>query len=113
MAMVTDKPDVKVSQIIERMQSMFGYTVSYKKAWHAKQLALDVCQLLLGVRPSSDKVQGQRLLINWLEEHFNHLPEDADDELIQQFTRAYVLSCLLYTSPSPRDGLLSRMPSSA
>ena len=30
---------------------------------------------------------------------------------------AYVMvkgaSCLLYTSPSPRDGLLSRMPSSA
>ena len=25
----------------------------------------------------------------------------------------YVLGCLLYTSPSPRDGLLSRMPSSA
>ena len=26
---------------------------------------------------------------------------------------AYPPSCLLYTSPSPRDGLLSRMPSSA
>ena len=26
---------------------------------------------------------------------------------------AQVLNCLLYTSPSPRDGLLSRMPSSA
>ena len=26
---------------------------------------------------------------------------------------AVVCSCLLYTSPSPRDGLLSRMPSSA
>ena len=25
----------------------------------------------------------------------------------------YDLACLLYTSPSPRDGLLSRMPSSA
>ena len=25
----------------------------------------------------------------------------------------FVVSCLLYTSPSPRDGLLSRMPSSA
>ena len=24
-----------------------------------------------------------------------------------------ISSCLLYTSPSPRDGLLSRMPSSA
>ena len=26
---------------------------------------------------------------------------------------ARLLTCLLYTSPSPRDGLLSRMPSSA
>ena len=26
---------------------------------------------------------------------------------------ALVVGCLLYTSPSPRDGLLSRMPSSA
>ena len=26
---------------------------------------------------------------------------------------ALVVHCLLYTSPSPRDGLLSRMPSSA
>ena len=25
----------------------------------------------------------------------------------------YIWNCLLYTSPSPRDGLLSRMPSSA
>ena len=28
-------------------------------------------------------------------------------------TMGYLLGCLLYTSPSPRDGLLSRMPSSA
>ena len=26
---------------------------------------------------------------------------------------AIIQDCLLYTSPSPRDGLLSRMPSSA
>ena len=26
---------------------------------------------------------------------------------------AHTVFCLLYTSPSPRDGLLSRMPSSA
>ena len=31
----------------------------------------------------------------------------TDEQLIQ------ALGCLLYTSPSPRDGLLSRMPSSA
>ena len=29
------------------------------------------------------------------------------------FPQGGVCSCLLYTSPSPRDGLLSRMPSSA
>ena len=28
-------------------------------------------------------------------------------------TLGYLQACLLYTSPSPRDGLLSRMPSSA
>ena len=27
--------------------------------------------------------------------------------------QAFLYRCLLYTSPSPRDGLLSRMPSSA
>ena len=30
-----------------------------------------------------------------------------------QHGEVYVTDCLLYTSPSPRDGLLSRMPSSA
>ena len=35
---------------------------------------------------------------------FNHVRKSSDDDFI---------SCLLYTSPSPRDGLLSRMPSSA
>ena len=29
------------------------------------------------------------------------------------FNSQYIRDCLLYTSPSPRDGLLSRMPSSA
>ena len=34
---------------------------------------------------------------------------DEDDRV----ALAAVIDCLLYTSPSPRDGLLSRMPSSA
>ena len=32
---------------------------------------------------------------------------------LENWFRARYSSCLLYTSPSPRDGLLSRMPSSA
>ena len=40
---------------------------------------------------------------------------DADSgEIKQTITQSTVVDvCLLYTSPSPRDGLLSRMPSSA
>ena len=33
--------------------------------------------------------------------------------LFNRFLNTLVGFCLLYTSPSPRDGLLSRMPSSA
>ena len=36
-------------------------------------------------------------------------PNDYDQSILSK-THS---SCLLYTSPSPRDGLLSRMPSSA
>ena len=41
----------------------------------------------------------------------SQLTKDHNVNEIKDWTR--VLSCLLYTSPSPRDGLLSRMPSSA
>ena len=33
------------------------------------------------------------------------------DESLRDWIKPFI--CLLYTSPSPRDGLLSRMPSSA
>ena len=35
------------------------------------------------------------------------------DKVLKRFGLEYDMVCLLYTSPSPRDGLLSRMPSSA
>ena len=40
---------------------------------------------------------------------------DLSGSITYIFVISYVLysTCLLYTSPSPRDGLLSRMPSSA
>ena len=41
------------------------------------------------------------------------LPLDGPStEEVQKYLEKYN-DCLLYTSPSPRDGLLSRMPSSA
>ena len=42
------------------------------------------------------------------------LPDDTVSKNIHQTFRKFLTdTCLLYTSPSPRDGLLSRMPSSA
>ena len=40
------------------------------------------------------------------------LLEEYDHIFYNEIT-GYCKCCLLYTSPSPRDGLLSRMPSSA
>ena len=45
---------------------------------------------------------------------FQFLPKDIT-EFREPFLGggSFAIACLLYTSPSPRDGLLSRMPSSA
>ena len=41
------------------------------------------------------------------------LSEKTVEDSPNDFEVFRIISCLLYTSPSPRDGLLSRMPSSA
>ena len=41
------------------------------------------------------------------------IKEEADKAKIADKFEEIIVPCLLYTSPSPRDGLLSRMPSSA
>ena len=46
---------------------------------------------------------------------FERLPEGdrKGETLVDALSNAFVLTCLLYTSPSPRDLSTSRMPSSA
>ena len=48
-------------------------------------------------------------VIKAYKEYFQGYKQDPGEYLTKTFTEV----CLLYTSPSPRDGLLSRMPSSA
>ena len=48
----------------------------------------------------------------WCSFALSSATSDKEGTLIDGITVLYVY-CLLYTSPSPRDGLLSRMPSSA
>ena len=59
------------------------------------------------------------LEINACFELINEMKEDIIDMEFETSTKEssnsniFTYVCLLYTSPSPRDGLLSRMPSSA
>ena len=60
--------------------------------------------LLLYGPPGTGKTSSAMILIN--EYHKKHNQKSSELTITLN-------ACLLYTSPSPRDGLLSRMPSSA
>ena len=46
-------------------------------------------------------------------QHWRRRGHPSNERRRNDLERPLWKSCLLYTSPSPRDGLLSRMPSSA
>ena len=56
---------------------------------------------------------GGELEIKMIEAEAKLLKIIMTPAMLIAFVFGLVLICLLYTSPSPRDGLLSRMPSSA
>ena len=56
----------------------------------------------------------QRQNNNWIPlAAMKYIAKFLDMPYIKVYEVATFYTCLLYTSPSPRDGLLSRMPSSA
>ena len=72
------------------------------------------------VNPNSDQSLKDAInqVISDLDSGKSRVAEKINGEWVthQHLKKAIMLSfriCLLYTSPSPRDGLLSRMPSSA
>ena len=63
------------------------------------------CTLKYYGGPRQLRALAQRFLL------WQQLPQDSERIYTHPTTEAYI--CLLYTSPSPRDATLSRMPSSA
>ena len=57
---------------------------------------------------AADLIESRSVLVNGIPATKPATQVDAETSITLQGDR-----CLLYTSPSPRDGLLSRMPSSA
>ena len=79
----------------------------------------DFLQHLLGLQKPSATTARERLQLVLAHDRSDLNPELLERmrreilEVVQKYVEIDIESCLLYTSPSPRDGLLSRMPSSA
>ena len=80
---------------------------------------------LLAIRKLMSSISGSRINTLFLDEIISVLDDEGKEKIVEillnEDLNTYLVShgwthplvCLLYTSPSPRDGLLSRMPSSA
>ena len=69
-------------------------------------------KLTLDLDPDNEFIWNEDSL-NKINEKFNELIKERAGKDLDDYELRKIGSCLLYTSPSPRDGLLSRMPSSA
>ena len=61
----------------------------------------------------ASKAVGDLLHCVYVDTGFTRKNETEEIETMLEEQGINLITCLLYTSPSPRDGLLSRMPSSA
>ena len=89
--------------------------LAHEWQWDHRQLALLDSRSQWKVRQVGSE---RRALVNELNYSYRFLTQFARNEQTVSLINKRDLNvlgrrCLLYTSPSPRDGLLSRMPSSA
>ena len=78
-----------------------------------KMLALIfLSPLLIGEELKEERFVSE-LTISELKEIVRTIVEESIEQCVVSGTMSGRANCLLYTSPSPRDGLLCRMPSSA
>ncbi|KAF1864586.1 hypothetical protein Lal_00039214 [Lupinus albus] len=54
----------------------------------------DLCLQLLGVAPTETQIMRQRVQHTWLESIYQQLHEDADEEVVEQHARAFILRML-------------------
>ena len=105
--MISDSSGSSFSKTVAREFDSCSETVSYTHLRAHETDSYLVCRLLLEKKNTS--VYGFLDLKNSINNKKSY-GGTAISEIRKMISQA---SCLLYTSPSPRDGLLSRMPSSA
>ena len=91
--------------------------IPYKKEGQSK--AMEIIKQLYDVGNIFDNIEDLRIVAGTFKKFaltelsYRELEENPQLVLDDIFQTALTISCLLYTSPSPRDATLSRMPSSA
>ena len=102
------------------MESLFDYLAAV--TWRnisqdvEHSLRTDAFKNVLGLDLQYFENKSSGRLMAVLNDDVNQLEKFLDtgaNKLLQTITTVIVIGCLLYTSPSPRDATLSRMPSSA
>ena len=63
--------------------------------------------------PMTDQSPNESDRFQLVENYVEHIVDGMDTDSLAAMVVDLLTSCLLYTSPSPRDATLSRMPSSA
>ena len=76
--MIKEDPSLKISLIQERINGMFNYNISYRKAWKAKQKAITI--------EYGDWDESYAVLPSWLKHMQNHSPgsyyQICDDDFV-------------------------------
>ena len=104
-----------------------NHTFSRVAVWNGKPVGIILCKIISGYKcPLKYRAaQIQSILSLYLSKEGRNVSKifgnvnGIDKQLLTDAGKSYPAElalfavCLLYTSPSPRDGLLSRMPSSA
>ena len=118
-----------VEHLMERGCELIGHGVAASQVISSKvdeetelqiiRDSLDTLEKVTGLRPSGwfspEGVESARTPELLAAAEVSYVCDWPNDEQPYKMTTPLgdLVSCLLYTSPSPRDGLLSRMPSSA
>ena len=120
-----------IKGIADRNQAVRGFAERQAINAPIQGAAADIMRrAMIKIPAAIAPIEGARLLLQVHDELVFEVPEGQEDELIKvakttmenaampavNISVPLVVeanACLLYTSPSPRDGLLSRMPSSA
>ena len=100
-------PEAKLAREAEIRYCTVAMVTDYD-CWHSEHDEVDVAMVIKTLQKNATNAQN---MVKEVIKTFTNFSVDKDPA--NNCLDTAIITCLLYTSPSPRDGLLSRMPSSA